>query len=339
MKKSDKKIVFFSTKSYDREYFEHVNSSGFHFDLLFYENRLRPETAALAQGADAVCAFVNDDVGSETISHLKSGGCELIAMRSAGYNNVDLNAAHKAGLGVVRVPAYSPHAVAEHVIALLQTLNRKTHRAYNRVREGNFALHGLLGFDIFGKTVGIVGTGQIGSLAARIFKGFGCRVLASDQYENSDLKKDKVVDYVPLRELFEKSDIISLHVPLTDETRYMINADSLALMKKGVCLINTSRGGLIETKAVLEGLKSGKIGLLGLDVYENEAGLFFTDRSSDIIQDDVFQRLTTFPNVLITGHQAFFTDTALHNIAETTLGNIQAYFTGDARNLVRAACS
>ncbi len=327
------RIVFFSSKPYDRQFMEAANATYRH-ELAFLEARLSRETAPLAKGFDAVCLFVNDKADREIISELANQGVKIITLRSAGFNHVDLDAAREAGIKVVRVPAYSPHAVAEHTLGLLLSLNRKIHRAYNRVREGNFSLEGLLGFDVHGLTVGIVGTGKIGEAFARIMHGFDCRLLAYDPYPNESLGKYGV-EYVDLPRLFAESDIISLHCPLTPETFHLINGDSIAMMREGVMIINTSRGAIIDTKAVISGLKSGRIGHLALDVYEEEGDLFFEDLSSHVIQDDVFSRLVTFPNVLITGHQAFFTETALRKIADTTLGNVsEVEKTGKSENEV-----
>lgn len=317
------RVAVFNTKSYDRAFLEAANGRGEH-DLVFYEPRLTRETASLAGGFLAVCVFVNDQLDATVIASLAAAGVKLIALRCAGFNNVDLAAAQQHGIAVVRVPGYSPHAVAEHTVALLLALNRKIHRAHARVREGNFSLDGLLGFDIYGLTVGIVGTGKIGLEVAKIMRGFGCRLLAFDPYPNPDCEAIGV-RYVPLEQLLSQSDIITLHAPLTPDTFHLIDAQAVAQMKLGVVLVNTSRGALVETQAVIDGLKSGQIGYLGLDVYEEEADLFFEDLSDQVIQDDVFSRLLTFPNVLITGHQAFFTRDALQNIAETTLANITAF--------------
>ena len=316
------KVAVFSSKPYDRQFFERVNQQ-YNHELQFFEPSLTSATASLAAGYEAVCVFVNDRLDRDTIEILQSQGIKLIALRCAGYNNVDLNAASELGLTVVRVPAYSPYAVAEHAIALILTLNRKIHRAYYRVREGNFALNGLLGFDLHGRTVGIIGTGKIGRIAGQILHGFGCRILAYDLYPNSEFG-DRYGEYVSLEDLFSQSDIISLHCPLTEDTHHLINDSAIASMKPGVMLVNTSRGGLVDTQAVIQGLKSRQIGHLALDVYEQESSLFFEDLSGEIIQDDAFERLLTFPNVIITGHQAFFTEDALNNIAETTLANITA---------------
>jgi D-lactate dehydrogenase len=314
------KVAVFSTKVYDRKFLSDANSPTQH-ELVFFEPRLNRDTAILAAGFPAVCVFVHDQVDAPTLELLASRGTRLVVLRCAGFNNVDLQAAADLGISVVRVPAYSPYGVAEHAVGLILSLNRKIHRAYNRVREGNFSLDGLLGFNLHDRTVGIIGTGKIGLILGQIMKGFGCNILAYDVYRNPELEA-LGGKYVELPELFANSDIISLHCPLTPETHHLINAEAIEQIKSGVMLINTSRGALIDTLAVIEGLKSGKIGYLGVDVYEQESELFFEDLSGEIIQDDIFQRLTTFPNVLITGHQAFFTAEALHNIAETTFANI-----------------
>ncbi|MBD2242804.1 2-hydroxyacid dehydrogenase [Nostoc sp. FACHB-888] len=314
------KVAVFSTKAYDRKFLSAANSPTQH-ELVFFEPRLNRDTAILAAGFPAVCVFVHDQVDAPTLELLASRGTRLVVLRCAGFNNVDLQAAADLGITVVRVPAYSPYGVAEHAVGLMLSLNRKIHRAYNRVREGNFSLDGLLGFNLHERTIGIVGTGKIGLILGQIMKGFGCNLLAYDVYRNPELEA-LGGKYVELPELFANSDIISLHCPLTPETHHLINAKAIEQIKSGVMLINTSRGALIDTQAVIEGLKSGKIGYLGVDVYEQESELFFEDLSGAIIQDDIFQRLTTFPNVLITGHQAFFTAEALHNIAETTFANI-----------------
>ncbi|MCC5650065.1 2-hydroxyacid dehydrogenase [Nostoc sp. XA013] len=314
------KVAVFSTKAYDRKFLSAANSPTQH-ELVFFEPRLNRDTAILAAGFPAVCVFVHDQVDAPTLELLASRGTRLVVLRCAGFNNVDLQAAADLGITVVRVPAYSPYGVAEHAVGLMLSLNRKIHRAYNRVREGNFSLDGLLGFNLHERTIGIVGTGKIGLILGQIMKGFGCNLLAYDVYRNPELEA-LGGKYVELPELFANSDIISLHCPLTPETHHLINAKAIEQIKSGVMLINTSRGALIDTQAVIEGLKSGKIGYLGVDVYEQESELFFEDLSGAIIQDDIFQRLTTFPNVLITGHQAFFTAEALRNIAETTFANI-----------------
>ncbi len=315
------RLAFFSTKPYDQQFFAAANER-FNNELVFFEARLDETTAPLAAGFPALCAFVNDRLDAHVLSTLAKGGTRWIALRSAGFNNVDLSAAAELRMKIVRVPAYSPHAVAEHTIGLILTLNRKLHRAYSRVRDGNFSLNGLLGFDLFGRTVGIVGTGQIGVCVAEAIKGFGCRLLGHDIAPNPKCVA-LGMDYVPLPQLLAQSDIITLHCPLTPETRYLVNADTIRLMKPGVMLINTSRGAVIDTKAVLEALKSGVIGYLGLDVYEEEADYFFEDLSGDVIEDDTLARLMTFPNVIITSHQAFFTREALEKIAATTFANLR----------------
>lgn len=322
------RIAVFSSKPYDRTFLDRANQGRNH-QLVYLTPRLTAETAALADGFDGVCAFVNDRLDAEVLQALHGGGVRLVALRSAGFNNVDLAEAERLGITVARVPAYSPHAVAEHAVALLLSLNRMTFRAYNRVREGNFSLDGLLGFDLYGKTVGVVGTGTIGLIFAQIMRGFGCRVLAYDPYPNPQARG--VVDYVTLDELYAGSDIVSLHCPLTPQTHHLVDAAAIARMRDGVVLINTGRGRVVDTRAVIDGLKSGKIGRLGLDVYEEEEQLFFQDLSQTMIGDDLFMRLTTFPNVLITGHQAFFTEEALAEIAGTTIANINAFeATGEA---------
>lgn len=317
------KVAVFSTKPYDRAFLEAANRTHGH-QLFFFEPRLTPETHIMAAGFPAICVFVNDQLDAQTLATLAGQGTRLIALRCAGFNNVDLAAAHKLGLTVMRVPAYSPYSVAEHTVGLILALNRKIHRSYARVREGNFALDGLLGFDLHGLTVGVVGTGKIGLLVAQIMKGFGCHILAYDLFPN--LESEALgARYVSLPELLAQADIISLHCPLTPETYHLIDAAALSQMKTGVMLINTSRGALVDTQAVIEALKDGKIGYLGLDVYEEEADLFFEDLSNRVIQDDVFARLLMFPNVIVTGHQAFFTQNALERIAEVTLANISCF--------------
>ena len=316
------KTAVFSTKRYDREFLTAANV-GAH-ELHYFEAHLDGSTAPLAASFGAVCVFVNDTVDAPVLARLAAGGTRLIALRCAGFNNVDLAAAKRHGIGVVRVPAYSPHAVAEHTVGLILALNRHLHRAYNRVREGNFALDGLLGFDLHGRTVGLIGTGKIGAVFAKLMRGFDCEVLAMDPFQNPECLA-LGVRYVTLDELLARSDIISLHCPLTPENHHIIAAAALARMKDGAMLINTSRGALVDTLAVIEALKSGKLGYLGLDVYEEEGDIFFEDLSSEIIRDDVFTRLLTFPNVLITGHQAFFTRNALEKIAATTIANISQF--------------
>ncbi len=320
------KVAVFSTKPYDQTFLEAANQEYGH-DLLFFEPRLTNRTSILADGFPVICAFVNDELDAKVLATLSMQGTRLIALRCAGFNNVDLNAAHNLEITVMRVPAYSPYAVAEHTVALMLALNRKIHRAYARVREGNFALDGLLGFDLHGRTVGVIGTGKIGVLVAKILEGFGCHLLGYDPFPNPEAQELGLA-YVELPELLAKSDIITLHSPLTPDTYHLIDAEAMGRMKTGVMLINTSRGALIDTQAVLEALKSGQIGYLGLDVYEEESDLFFEDLSTTVIKDDVFARLLTFPNVLITGHQAFFTRNALERIAEVTLSNISNFQQG-----------
>ncbi len=319
-------IAFFDTKPYDREYFAGANER-YRFPITWLEPRINKDTAALAKGFPAVCAFVNDVLDHEVITTLGEG-TRLIALRSAGYNNVDMKAAY-GRIHVVRVPDYSPHAVAEHTAALMLALNRKTHRAYYRVREANFSINGLLGFDMFGKTAGVIGTGTIGRRVISILRGFGMEVLAYDPYPHSDAARDMGFGYVPLDELYARSDIVTLHCPLTRENVHLIDKGSIAKMKRGVMIINTGRGGLIDTRALIDGLLSRRIGSAGLDVYEEENEYFFEDHSSDVIPDDVLARLLTFNNVIVTSHQAFFTHEALTNIAETTLRNIYDYFVND----------
>ncbi|MGG9970866.1 2-hydroxyacid dehydrogenase [Ferruginibacter sp. SUN002] len=315
------KIAFFSAKLYDKEFFDRFNKSN---EIHYYEAALTEQTVNLVSGCSAVCVFVNDKLNATVITGLKNAGVQLIALRCAGFNNVDLNAAKANNISVVRVPAYSPHAVAEHAVALMLTLNRKTHKAYNRVRESNFSLDRLTGFDLYGKTVGVIGTGKIGSAFCEIMLGFGCDVIAFDLIANKQLE-EKGVSYLPLIDVVQQADIISLHCPLTEQTKHMINKDTIAMMKDGVMLINTSRGALVETSDAIKALKTGKIGYLGLDVYEQEETLFFNDLSENIIQDDLIMRLLSFPNVLITAHQGFFTEEALNQIAQTTLANIKAF--------------
>ncbi|MCO6057171.1 2-hydroxyacid dehydrogenase [Pseudomonas sp. MOB-449] len=318
------RTILFSSQAYDRESFLGASPT---FELHFQQARLTLDTTTLANGFDVVCAFINDDLSAPVLERLANGGTRLIALRSAGYNHVDLAAAKRLGLTVVRVPAYSPHAVAEHAVALILALNRRLHRAYNRTREGDFTLHGLSGFDLVGKTVGVVGTGQIGATFARIMAGFGCGLLAFDPQRNPRVEVLGAV-YVELPELLANSDIISLHCPLNDSTRHLVNARSLERMKPGAMLINTGRGALVDTPALIDALKSGQLGYLGLDVYEEEANLFFEDRSDLPLQDDVLARLLTFPNVIVTAHQAFLTREALAAIARTTLDNISAWAAG-----------
>lgn len=317
------KVAFYDAKAYDKPSFEHYGEMlGVQFKYL--ETKLCEDTADLAKGCDAVCVFVNDTVNAAVIDHLYNLGIKLIALRSAGYNNVDVKAAF-GKIHVVHVPAYSPYAVAEHAMALLLTSVRRIHKAYNRTREFNFSLNGLTGFDFHGKTVGVIGTGKIGRIFVDICRGFGMKVIAYDPYP----AKDAEIEYVALDVLFAKSDIISLHCPLNDETFHTINADAISKMKKGVVIVNTSRGGLIDAEALLDGIKSRKIGAACLDVYEEEADIFFEDRSGHILDDDLLSRLISMPNVIVTSHQAFLTEEALSNIAETTVNNILSYFNND----------
>lgn len=320
------KIAFYSTRRYEREAFENRFAAA-GIEPLWLEAGMDPATTALARGCAAVCTFVNDPLGRENLSALAREGVKLIALRCAGFNQVDLAAATELGMTVARVPAYSPYAVAEHAVALILTLNRRTHRAFNRVREHNFSLDGLLGFDLHGKTVGVVGTGRIGAVFCSIMRGFGCTVLAHDVVRNPECEQ-LGVRYAGLNQLAAESDIIALHCPLTPTTKHMIDDEFLALMKPGAMLINTSRGGLVDTASLIHVLKSGRLGAVGLDVYEEEADLFFKDLSDRAIRDDVFARLLTFPNVLVTAHQAFFTHEALANIAATTVGNMTAFAKG-----------
>lgn len=326
------KIAFFSTQPYDKEYFDRYNTQ---HEIIYFDAQLNEQTTNLANGCTAVCAFVNDQLNATVIAALSKIGVKIIAQRCAGFNNVDITSAKENKISVVRVPAYSPHAVAEHALALIMTLNRKTHKAYNRVREGNFSLDRLTGFDLYGKTVGIIGTGKIGQCFARIMLGLGCKVLAFDIIANKELEAEGV-QYLPLMELLKESTIVSLHCPLTEQTKHIINSDTLGVMKKGVMLINTSRGALIDTKAAIEALKSGVLGYLGLDVYEQEEKLFFHDHSENIIKDDLIMSLLSFPNVLITSHQGFLTDEALTQIALVTFQNISDFEAG--KKIENAIC-
>ncbi|TRZ43757.1 2-hydroxyacid dehydrogenase [Robertkochia solimangrovi] len=321
------RIAVFSTKSFDREFFERSNKNFTDIHLKFFDVPLNTDTAKLTKGYEGICVFVNDQLNAETIALLKENDVKLIALRCAGFNNVDLKAAEEHGLKVVRVPAYSPQAVAEHALALIMTLNRKTHKAYNRVREGNFSLERLIGFDVHNRTVGVIGTGKIGMHFCKIMQGLGCRVIAYDKYP-SDTVKGMGIPYVTLDELFAQANIISLHCPLTEETEHLINEVSLSKLKKGTMLINTSRGALIDTTCAIEALKSGQLGYLGIDVYEQEEQLFFRDLSESIIKDDQIMRLISFPNVLITAHQGFLTNEALEQIAIVTLTNIEQFSKG-----------
>ncbi|MCB0610227.1 MAG: 2-hydroxyacid dehydrogenase [Lewinella sp.] len=314
------KILFFSAKPYDKLFFDRFNEAH-GFELEYYETHLGPHSLGLVQGAEAVCVFVNDKLNAEVMAALHEKGVRIVALRCAGFNNVDLEAAKKFGIGVCRVPAYSPEAVAEHAVAMILTVNRKTHKAYNRVREQNFSLNGLLGYNLSGKTVGVVGAGKIGKAFIRIMLGFGCKILAHDLYPD-DVLAGNGVAYVSLPELFQQSDIVSLHCPLTKDNRYLINREALSLMKPGVTIVNTSRGALLNTADIIHALKTKQVGALCIDVYEQEEKLFFRDLSSSIIDDDQIQRLMSFPNVLITAHQAFFTEEALTEIAQITLDNV-----------------
>lgn len=326
MMKESNRIAFFDTKPYDRESFDEINKN-FHFDIKYFQAHLTMDTVKLTNGFKTVCVFVNDIISKDIVEQLLANKVELIALRSAGYNNVDLKATFDK-IHVVRVPAYSPYAVAEHAVTLMLTLNRKTHKAYYRTRDNNFAINGFLGFDMFNKTVGIIGTGLIGKVLIGILKGFGMNILAYDIHPDKEYAKKMNFKYVDLDSLYKNSDIISLHCPLTKETYHLINDTSIVKMKTGVMIINTGRGQLIDTKALIKGLKNNKIGYAGLDVYEEESDYFFEDLSNTILEDDILARLLTFNNVLITSHQGFFTKEALHNIAQTTLQNIQDYFSG-----------
>jgi len=320
------KVAFFSTKSYDKEYFDQVNSDG-HYQFSYFEAALNTATAALAKDHDTVCLFVNDKADKQTVEQLASNGIKLIALRCAGFNNVDLEAASENNIKIVRVPAYSPEAVAEHAVALILTLNRKTHKAYNRVRESNFSLENLTGFNLYGKTVGVIGTGKIGQAFCRIMLGFGCKILAYDKFPSEEMTKAGV-HYCLLDDVLAQSDIISLHCPLVPETQHLINKKAFSKMKKDVMVINTSRGAVIDTANAIEALKKEQLGYFGLDVYEQEEKLFFKDLSEKIIADDMITRLIGFPNVLITSHQGFFTKEALEQIATVTLKNINDFEKG-----------
>ena len=326
------RTLIYSSQTYDRESFLAAQVPA-DIELHFQPARLTLDTVALAEAYEVVCAFINDDLSAPVLEQLAAGGTRLIALRSAGFNHVDLAAARRLGLGVVRVPAYSPHAVAEHAVALILSLNRHLHRACNRTRDGDFSLHGLTGFDLVGKTVGEVGTGQIGATFARIMAGFGCKLLAYDPYPDPQVEA-LGARYLPLDALLAEAHIISLHCPLNDDTRHLINPASLSRMQRGAMLINTGRGALVNTPALIDALKSGQLGYLGLDVYEEEAQLFFEDRSDLPLQDDVLARLLTFPNVVVTAHQAFLTREALGAIAQTTLDNISGWAAGSPQNQV-----
>lgn len=316
------KVAFFDTKPYDKIYFDKLKSE-YGIEIEYFESKLSPRTAVMAKGSMGVVAFVNDDISKETISVLKDNGIEIIALRCAGYNNVDLAAA-KDNIPVVRVPEYSPHAISEHAMALLLTLVRKTHKAYIRTRDYNFSLNGFVGFDLYGKTVGVVGTGKIGMTFVEMCRGMGMNVIAYDPRPSQGY-----LEYVSLEELFARSDVISLHCPLTSETYHLINNYSIKMMKDKVIILNTSRGALIDTEALIEGIRSGKVGGAGLDVYEEESEFFYEDLSESILKDDVLSRLIMMPNVLVTSHQAFLTHEALERIAEITLGNLRSCFNGE----------
>ncbi|ERF79366.1 MULTISPECIES: 2-hydroxyacid dehydrogenase [Gallibacterium] len=319
------KIAVYSTKSYDRKYLELVNVK-YNFDLEFFDFMLSKRTAKMAEGCQAVCIFVNDNADREVLTELAQIGVKIIALRCAGFNNVDLEAAKELGLSVVRVPAYSPEAVAEHTVGLMLTLNRRIHRAYQRTREANFSLEGLIGFNMHGRTVGVIGTGKIGLAVMRILKGFSMHILCYDPFKNP-AAEELGATYVSLDELYAHSHVITLHCPATPENYHLLNAEAFKKMKDGVMIINTSRGTLIDTQAAIEALKSRKIGALGMDVYENERDLFFEDKSNEVILDDVFRRLSSCHNVLLTGHQAFLTEEALTSISDVTLSNIHALVT------------
>jgi D-lactate dehydrogenase len=327
------KVLVYSARPYDKEFLEAANQNK--HELNFVETRLAESTAALARQYPAVCCFVDDILSKKVLKQLAAGGTRLVALRATGFNNVDLKAAEELGMTVMRVSCYSPYAVAEFAVGMMLALNRKIHRAYNRVREGNFLLHGLIGFELHGKTAGIIGTGKIGSVLARILQGFDCFLLAYDATENPECTK-LGVRYVRLKELLSKSDIVSLHLPLTPETRHLINDENLSYMKPRAMLINTSRGALVDTRALIRALKKGRLGAVGLDVYEEESHIFYEDLSDEIIPDDVIMRLLTFPNALVTGHQAFFTQEAMVTIAETTIQNISDFATGrENENILR----
>jgi len=327
------KVAVYSTKPFEKPFLDAANAQA-HHDLLYLDAKLTAATADLARAFPAVSIFVGDDASAPILRALHAGGTRLLALRSAGFNHVDVAEADRLGLAVLRVPAYSPHSVAEHAVALMLALNRKIHRAFNRVREQNFALDGLMGFDMHGKTAGVVGTGAIGEVACRILAGLGCRVLASDPVTNPACEA-LGVRYVPLADLFRQSDIITLHCPLTPKTRHLVDAATLAAMKPGVMLINTSRGAVVDTRALIAALKAGRVGSVGLDVYEEEGDLFFRNLSEEVIQDDVFVRLLTFPNVLVTAHQGFFTREACDAIARTTIDNVTDFARDASRDANR----
>jgi D-lactate dehydrogenase len=320
------KIAFFDAKPYDRKSFDQANKE-FGFDITYFDAHLNAQTAGLSGNFDGICIFVNDSIDATVINRLVKHGVQIIGLRCAGYNNIDFKTAY-GKIHVVRVPAYSPYAVAEHAAALILSLNRKTYKAYHRIRDGNFSINGLLGFDLYGKTAGVVGTGNIGKCLISILKGFGMDILAFDPYPDETYAEETGITYASLETIYKEANIISLHCPLSKETEHMINAESIEKMRTGVMLINTSRGKLVDTHALIDGLKSGRIGSAGLDVYEEESEYFFEDKSLELITDDMLARLLTFPNVLMTSHQAFFTAEALHNIALTTLNNFKDFFEG-----------
>ncbi|HGM5489453.1 TPA: 2-hydroxyacid dehydrogenase [Serratia fonticola] len=322
------KMAIYSTKQYDRKYLELVNQQ-FGYELEFFDFLLSKKTAKTAIGCKAVCIFVNDDGSREVLEELAALGVEILALRCAGFNNVDLDAAKALGIKVVRVPAYSPEAVAEHAVGMMMCLNRRIHRAYQRTRDANFSLEGLIGFNMHNRTAGVIGTGKIGVATMRILKGFGMKLLAYDPYPSAQAL-ELGAEYVDLKTLYAQADVITLHCPLTPENHHLLNADAFSMMKDGVMVINTSRGALIDSSAAIDALKQQKIGALGMDVYENERDLFFEDKSNDVIQDDVFRRLSACHNVLFTGHQAFLTEEALTSISQTTLKNIEQLSQGEA---------
>ena len=321
------KVAVFSTKPHDKEFLDQANKDG-QYQFTYFETRLSKLTAPLAEGFPAVCVFVNDDLDGEILLQLFDGQTRMIALRCAGFNNVDLSATDQLGMTVARVPAYSPHSISEYTIGMILSLTRKLHRSFDRTRDGNFSLDGMMGFDLCNKTVGIIGTGKIGSLTAQGLHGLGCRVLAHDLSKNAELEAWGI-EYVSRDELFHSSDVISLHCPLLPDTHHLINAQSIEKMKRGVLLINTSRGGLVDTEDVIQALKSEQIGGFGLDVYEEEGDIFYEDYSNRVLQDDILARLLTFPNVVVSGHQAFFTQEAMQSIAETTIQNLAAFARGD----------
>ena len=327
------KIAFFGSKSYDRSSFERENEN-YGYDIKFFTGNLSMDNVSPTRGMDAVCIFVNDNASGEVIRELAQNGIKLIALRCAGFNNVDLAAAQQYGITVVRVPAYSPYAVAEYSLALMLSLNRKIYRAALRTRDANFSLHGLEGFDMYGKTAGIIGTGKIAKILIHILRGLGMRVLGYDIYPDHEFAQKEGMEYVSLDELYRQSDIISLHCPLNEQTQYIIDAAALEKMKKGVMIINTGRGKLIHTASLIDALKSKKVGAAGLDVYEEEAGYFYEDHSDNPLDDDTLARLLSFNNVIVTSHQAFFTREAMKNISETTMENIKCFYEGKVQNMV-----